>query len=185
MHGTPVQLLNQQLKSIGIENKLIRLPHSPSMEVYEKQMSDMMDDLKKEGFSHAAFGDIFLEDLKKYREMKMQNLDFKCVFPIWKKNTTKLIHKFIELGFKAVVVAANDQLGSDFLGREIDKAFLDDLPVDIDPCGENGEFHTFCYDGPIFQQPVNFRLGEKVKRSYPNPSGEGSVHFWFIDLLED
>ncbi|WP_420577924.1 ATP-binding protein [Ekhidna sp.] len=183
MHGTPISLVKAQLGSIGLPHSFIELPESPSMKVYEKCMEDKLLKLKDQGMTHAAFGDIFLEDLKKYREEEMKKVHLECLFPIWKKDTTQLIHEFIEQGFKAVTVCVNDQLGEDFLGREIDDEFLKDLPPSIDPCGENGEFHTFCYDGPVFKQPIDFKLGEKVKRSYPNPSRDGEVYFWFIDLL--
>lgn len=183
MHGTPHTLLQKQFESLGINHRLIRLPQSASMEVYEQKMKEAMLSLAKEGFSYAAFGDIFLEDLKVYREKEMKTYGFKTVFPLWKKNTTTLLEEFISLGFKAVIVSANEQLGEHFLGRTIDQSFLEDLPKGIDPCGENGEFHTFCYDGPIFKKPVSFQLGEKIKRSYPNPSGQGEVNFWFQDLM--
>lgn len=184
MHGTPLKLLERQVESIGIDHRLIELPQSPSMDEYEQQMKTAMLRLRQEGYTHAAFGDIFLEDLKSYREKEMESLGFQSVFPLWKKDTRALIKQFIDLGFKAVIVCANDQLGEKFLGRTIDQSFLDDLPSGIDPCGENGEFHTFCYDGPIFKTPIQFHLGEKIKRTYPNPSGEDSVDFWFIDLVE-
>ncbi|WP_425391909.1 ATP-binding protein [Ekhidna sp.] len=183
MHGTPIGLVKAQLESIGVPHSFIELPESPSMEVYEKCMEYKLSELKDHGITHAAFGDIFLEDLKKYREKEMGKIGFDCLFPIWEKNTTQLIHEFINTGFKAVTICVNDQLGEDFLGREIDDEFLKDLPSSIDPCGENGEFHTFCYEGPIFKQPVNYKLGEKVKRSYPNPSVKGEVDFWFQDLI--
>lgn len=184
MHGTPVSLLEKQVASLNIDHSIIKLPESATMEVYESQMKNTMIPLSNGGFTHAAFGDIFLEDLKKYREREMKSFGFETVFPLWKKNTTELIFEFIELGFKSVVVSANDQLGKQFLGRTIDRSFVEELPENIDPCGENGEFHTFCYDGPIFAKPIKFNLGDKIKRSYPNPVGEGSIDFWFIDLVE-
>lgn len=184
MHGTPISLLQKQIEAIGLTHSMIELPENPSMEEYEKCMGEAMNKLHQQGFRFASFGDIFLEDLKAYREREMESLDFKTIFPLWKKDTKSLITEFIRLGFKAVVVCANDAMGEQFLGRTIDQAFVDELPVGIDPCGENGEFHTFCYDGPIFRQPVPFGFGKKIKRSYPNPSGDGSVEFWFIDLNE-
>ncbi|WP_462250506.1 Dph6-related ATP pyrophosphatase [Ekhidna sp.] len=183
MRGTPLTLLKKQVKEIGIELNTINLPRSPSMEDYEQYMRDAMHSLKSSGFTHAAFGDIFLEDLKNYREKEMAKFGLDTVFPIWEKDTKSLLEEFIALGFKAVIVSANARLGEEFLGRTIDNDFIKDLPSDIDPCGENGEFHTFCYDGPIFNKAVKFRLGEKIKRSYPNPTGDGTVDFWFIDLL--
>lgn len=183
MHGTPIRLLKKQLESIGLSFSFIELPESPSMEVYEKCMEDSLSKLKAQSINYAAFGDIFLEDLKNYRENEMKKLGFDCLFPIWKRDTRDLLHNFIDFGFKAITVCVNDVLGEDFLGREIDAEFINNLPSSVDPCGENGEFHTFCYDGPIFKDPVNFNLGEKVKRSYPNPAGDGEVNFWFVDLV--
>ncbi|MEO9484460.1 MAG: diphthine--ammonia ligase [Ekhidna sp.] len=183
MHGTPQALLEKQVESLGIDHDVIKLSQSASMEAYEQQMKESMNQLSSKGFTQSAFGDIFLEDLKSYREKEMNRFGFKTVFPLWKKNTSILIDEFLSLGFKAVIVCANDRLGERFLGRTIDQSFIEDLPVGIDPCGEHGEFHTFCYDGPIFKKPISFRLGEKTKRSYPNPSGDGEVDFWFQDLL--
>lgn len=184
MHGTPVSLLKEQLRSLGLPYSLVELPESPSMEAYEVQIGNIMSSLKSNGIIYSAYGDIFLEDLKIYREKEMKKIGLECLFPIWKRSTTELIKEFIDLGFKAKIVCANDQLGTDFLGREIDYSFLSDLPVNIDPCGENGEFHTFCYDGPLFNSPIHFDLGEKVKRSYPNPVGDGTTDFWFVDLIQ-
>lgn len=183
MHGTPLTLLRKQFEAIGIPYRLVQLPESPSMEVYENEIRFCMYSLKQQGVTHAAFGDIFLNDLKVYREETMKTYGLASVFPLWRRNTRNLLHEFIELGFKAVVVCANEQMGRDFVGRRIDASFIADLPNDIDPCGENGEFHTFCYDGPIFEHPIAFDMGEKVQKPYPNPAGNGVVNFWFMDLI--
>jgi len=123
----------------------------------------------------------------------MQKLGFETVFPIWKEDTTDLIHQFIDDGFKAVTVCVKDDpLEKDFVGRVIDKSFIDELPKQVDPCGENGEFHTFVYDGPIFSSPIPFKKGDIVYREYDSPSQpDGDVHqpenskmgFWFCDLM--
>ncbi len=183
MHGTPISLLKKQLLETELPYSFIELPESPTMSQYEKLISENMHHVKRKGITHSAFGDIFLEDLKTYRENEMLGIGMKCHFPLWMKNTTDLIQEFIALGFKAKIVCANDLLGPDFLGREIDADFIKDLPKNVDPCGENGEFHTFCYDGPIFKNAISFELGEKIKREYPDPKGGKSVNFWFIDLL--
>ena len=141
--------------------------------------------LKKEGYTHCGFGDIFLEDLRAYREQQLKGIQ--CHFPLWQQNTTALMHQFISLGFKAVVVCLNSALlDPSFLGRELDAAFLEDLPGTVDPCGENGEFHTFCYDGPIFTHPVSFQLGEAVYKEYQLKDGDTSkaAGYWFVDILE-
>ena len=182
MHGLRVILLQQQLNAIGIPNGVIELPEHPTNEEYEKLMRKKVQQLKTEGFEHAAFGDIFLEDLKEYREQRLLKLNIKALFPLWKKDTKQLIHEFIDLGFKTVVVCVNAALlDKSFAGRTIDRDFLNDLPEDVDPCGENGEFHTFCYDGPIFKYPVKFSIGETVFREYQH--GQMKSGFWFCDLL--
>jgi uncharacterized protein (TIGR00290 family) len=183
MHGLRNELLFDQVKSIGIPSELIQLPESPSMEEYGQLMQEKVDELKVAGYTHSAFGDIFLEDLRKYREEQLS--DFSCVFPLWKRDTKALIQEFMDLGFKAITVCVNAELLDEtFVGREIDQSFIDDLPDSVDPCGENGEFHTFCYDGPIFDYPISFERGEKIYRGYPKPgSPDEETGFWFIDLM--
>lgn len=167
MHGVKKELLVQQAEKIGLPLVISELSAETSMEEYNQKMKQATDSLIKEGYSHSVFGDIFLEDLKQYREDQLRSVGLKAVFPLWKKDTGKLIQEFIELGFKAVVVCTNSKyLDDSFCGRLIDSQFLKDLPQDVDPCGENGEFHTFVFDGPIFNEPVHFEVGEKVKRSY-------------------
>lgn len=186
MHGLRRSLLQQQAQSIGLPLRMVEMPQQATMDEYNRVMSQAMSKLTEEGYTHCAFGDIFLEDLRAYREKELQAFDIVPQFPLWKCNTRELIEEFLSLGFRAVVLCANAQLlDESFVGREIDERFLDDLPASVDPCGENGEFHTFCFDGPIFSHPIEFSQGEKVLRTYPSPSGkEGeSVGFWFLDLL--
>lgn len=184
MHGLRVELLQQQLNAISIPNGTVELPEHPTNAEYEKLMGEKVDQLKANGFECAAFGDIFLEDLKKYREQQLQALNIKTVFPLWKKDTKQLINEFIDLGFKAVVVCVNAVLlDKSFSGRLIDKDFISDLPKEIDPCGENGEFHTFCFDGSVFKHPVKFAIGETVFKEYQN--GGMKSGFWFCDLLTE
>ncbi len=155
------------------------------MEVYNDLMNQALNKFQNEGFTHCGFGDIFLEDLRTYREDQLKPFGISSSFPLWKRNTTELIIEFLALGFKAITVCIkSDLLDESFIGREIDESFLKDLPKNVDPCGENWEFHTFCYDGPIFTHPVKFRKGEKVLREYPNPEKkDDSIGFWFIDLV--
>lgn len=183
MHGVRESLLIAQAESIGIPLHQVRLPESPDMAVYESHMSKHMDIMKQEGLTFAAFGDIFLEDLRKYREDKLGEIGLNAVFPLWKRDTTELIRTFIGLGYKTIVVCAQEGLEG-FCGRVIDESFLNDLPEGIDPCGENGEFHTFVFDGPIFSSPVSFLLGEKVYRTFPAPSGstDKPQGYWYVDL---
>lgn len=182
MHGLSVELLQQQFDAIGIPNGIIQLPDQPSNDEYERLMDEKVKQLKAEGFEYSAFGDILLEDLKKYRQQQLEPFGIKTVFPLWQKDTHQLMEEFIALGFKTIVVCVNsDLLDSSFTGRIIDKQFLDDLPKEVDPCGENGEFHTFCFDAPYFNNPIEFEIGETVYREYTH--GESKSRFWFCDLL--
>lgn len=181
MHGVRAALLEQQVKAIGIPNGIVELPEHTTNATYEKRMSDMLQPLKAQGYEYAAFGDILLEDLRQYREQQLSAFDIRAVFPLWKRDTKQLIREFIGLGFKAIVVCVDAALlDPSFTGRVIDSEFIHDLPAGVDPCGENGEFHTFCYDAPFFKNPVPFSIGETVFRKYNDEQGSG---FWFCDLL--
>ncbi len=196
MHGVRRELLHLQAKAIGLPVKEILLPEMPDMATYDRVMKENLEQLQLDGVQCSIFGDIFLEDLRKYREDRLAEAGLIGHFPLWKKDTTALIHEFIDLGFKTVVVCAKSELLSDeFVGRVIDRDFLKDLPKQVDPCGENGEFHTFVYDGPIFKEPVAFELGEKVFKTYIAPKGkedtcfssdkapQPQAGFHYIDLL--
>lgn len=197
MHGVRVELLEQQAESIGIPLKIMQIPEMPTMEVYENVMQKTLEKLKEKGITHSVFGDIFLEDLRKYREDKLATMGFEGVFPIWKIPTHDLIQEFISLGFKTIVVCVNEKyLDKSFVGRIIDQQFIDDLPENVDVCGENGEFHTFSFDGPIFNKPIDFEIGEIVYRKYEKPKQDSSntacdtddttaydFGFWYCDLI--
>lgn len=190
MHGIRRALLEQQVKALGIPSSTLELPEEPSMEEYENTMRNALEKLRADGFTRAAFGDIFLEDLRSYRETQLKKLDIVANFPLWQRNTKELIEEFLDLGFKAILVCTKSELlDASFVGREIDRKFLHELPPEVDPCGENGEFHTFCYDGPIFNTPVEFTLGEKIYREYKAPKqddvheNEKTMGFWFCDIL--
>jgi len=190
MHGVRQELLEQQAESIGLPLQKILLPEEPSMQEYEQQMNENLLTLKSENFTHAIFGDIFLEDLKNYREKQLATLGLNAVFPIWKRDSIELIHEFIDLGFQTILVCIKaNLLPKEFAGRIIDNEFLKDLPKKVDPCGENGEFHTFVFDGPIFSKPINFIKGEVVYKEYAAPKtnngteGQGHLGFYFQDLL--
>ncbi len=153
-------------------------------------MRAVIDKLVNNGYKDCAFGDIFLEDLRAYREKQLAQMNITGHFPLWKRDTKELLNEFLGLGFKSIVICAKSELlDSSFVGRVIDQDFINDLPENVDPCGENGEFHTFCYDGPIFNEAVNFTVGEKVFRAYNNPqkdeqhSNEDKIGFWFCDLV--
>ncbi|MBE0423663.1 MAG: diphthine--ammonia ligase [Lutibacter sp.] len=195
MHGVRNELLYAQGKSIGIPIKEIRLPEMPSMLAYDETMKTVLLELKKKEITHSIFGDIFLEDLRTYRENKLKEVGLKAHFPLWKRNTTEIVHEFIDLGFKTVVVCVKAELlGEDFTGRIIDRDFLKDLPKNVDPCGENGEFHTFVFDGPIFKKPIAYTLGEKIYKEYEAPKNKEDncflsamdkkpAGFYFCDLI--
>ncbi|MBD0832279.1 adenine nucleotide alpha hydrolase [Aestuariibaculum sediminum] len=190
MHGLRTELLKAQTDAIGINASLIELPEMPDMATYEMKMLETVIRLKQDGFTHTAFGDIFLEDLKAYREEQLSKQNISAIFPLWKKDTNKLINEFLDLGFKTVVVCANSKyFNEDVVGTVIDKKFIANLPKNVDPCGENGEFHTFCFDGPIFKNPIPFTIGEKVYREYENPNNDNSVctndpyGVWYCDLI--
>jgi uncharacterized protein (TIGR00290 family) len=194
MHGVRRSLLETQSLSLGIPLQTIELPEQPDMNEYEKAMMNKVNDLKKSGCTHAIFGDIFLEDLRKYREGKLEEAGIQCLFPLWKVDTAETVQQFIALGFKAIIVCINEQfLSRDFCGRMIDESFLADLPAHVDPCGENGEFHSFVFEGPLFRQPIAFSKGDIVYKKYKAPQNTvDHVHaapesnqygFYFCDLL--
>ncbi|WP_106914430.1 Dph6-related ATP pyrophosphatase [Chryseobacterium aurantiacum] len=189
MHGVHVSLLEKQAESLGIPLIKMELPKEPSMEEYQQIMSKTMSEIQAQGITYSIFGDIFLEDLRKYRENQLKAIGMQAVFPLWKKDTLNLIHEFLNLGFKTIVTCVNgNYLDKTFAGRIIDQQFIDDLPDNVDPCGENGEFHTFTFDGPIFKNPIDFEIGEIVKKTYPKPKAnpedqDEEYLFWFCDLV--
>lgn len=196
MHGVRTELLEKQAESLKLPLHKMEIPEMPSMEIYEEIMKKTLEDFKNEGVTHSIFGDIFLEDLRKYREDKLRTIGFEGVFPLWKIDTQELIHEFLDLGFKTIVTCVNEKfLDKSFVGRVIDKQFINDLPDNVDVCGENGEFHTFTFDGPIFSKPIEFEIGEIVHRKYEKPKSTVSnsacdtddtsfdYGFWYCDLI--
>jgi uncharacterized protein (TIGR00290 family) len=194
MHGVRRVLLEEQCRSIGIALKTVELPEMPGMQDYERLMQEAVVSLKQEGYTTAIFGDIFLEDLRKYRESKLAGAGVQTLFPLWAVPTRQLMEEFLASGFRAVVVCVNEQyLSADFCGRLIDESFVRDLPANVDICGENGEYHSFVFDGPVFRYPVPFQKGEVVRRTYPVPKNAGDActlsvqeaeyGFHFCDLL--
>lgn len=198
MHGVRVALLEAQAKSIGLPLHKLEIPEMPTMEIYDEVMKNKMLELQSAGVTHSVFGDIFLEDLRKYREEKLAVAGIEGIFPLWKKDTSALIQEFLSLGFKTIVTCVNERyLDQSFVGRIIDEQFIKDLPDNVDVCGENGEFHTFTFDGPIFSQPIAFEIGEIVHRKYERPKTENSntacnnnadttafdYGFWYCDLI--
>lgn len=191
MHGVREELLDMQAAAIGIPLIKIRLSEATNHD-YEKQMETTLLKAKSEGIEYVIFGDIFLEDLRQYRETNLAKINMKAMFPLWKQNTSELLRNFVEEGFKTVVCCTNDGfLGEEWAGKEIDAEFADRLPANVDPCGENGEYHTFCYDGPLFRKKIEFETGEKIYRplqiqtddNCTLPANKITQGFWYCDLL--
>jgi uncharacterized protein (TIGR00290 family) len=191
MHGVREELIEAQANSTGIPLLKVYVYEADNAE-YERQMTETLLKVKAEGINTVAFGDIFLEDLRQYREDKMKSIGMHCIFPIWKKDTQWLVKDFIEKGFKTITCCINDgYLDESWCGRIIDSTFVAELPPTVDPCGENGEFHSFCYEAPIFQQKINIGIGEKTykelllkTKDHPTPVKDvGTKGFWYCDLL--
>lgn len=159
MHGIKKELIEAQAKSLNIPLKISYLPSDNSNKSYDQVMSEYADYCKSKDIKTIAFGDIFLEDLRKYREEKMAEAGMKCIFPLWKKPTKEVVNEFLDLGYQTKICAGDaSKLKKEMIGQSINHQFLKDLPKDIDPCGENGEFHTFVYDGPLFQNPIEIKV---------------------------
>jgi len=167
-------LLERQAESIGLPLQAVLIPPQCINVIYEERMKQALTENLARGVRRVAFGDIFLEDLRVYRERNLALVGMEALFPIWKRDTRELARDFLRQGFRAITVCVDPRvLDPSFAGRELDESFFADLPPGVDPCGENGEFHTFVFDAPIFQQPIPIRVGEKVMRD----------GFCFSDLL--
>src|SRR4030043_463912 len=174
MHGVREILLERQVESAELPLRKVYIPANCTNEIYADIMEKEMNLLKGENVCTVAFGDIFLQDVRDYRENNLRKIGMKAVFPLWSKNSGEIVTSFINLGFKAVVTTVDPRkLSPDFCGRIIDRQFLKDLPEKVDPAGENGEFHSFVFEGPIFKSPIRFSIGERVMRD----------SFYFCDLL--
>ena len=174
MHGVRRILLERQAASLGLPLHQILISKGATNEEYESKMGEAFSAYREKGVDAVAFGDLFLEDIRAYRQRLLAKHDMAGLYPIWGRNTSHLIREFLDSGFKTVVVCVDPaQLDPSFVGRVIDAEFLADLPAHVDPCGENGEFHTFVFDGPSFKDPIRFNVGEIVCRD----------SFWFCDLL--
>ena len=174
MHGVRRQLLREQADAIGVPLTEIVVPPQSSNAIYEREMGKAFSQLHANGIRRVAFGDIFLEDLRDYRERQLATWNLKGLFPLWQQPTAELARAFIRAGFRAITVCVNSAaLDAAFAGRPFDEAFLADLHANIDPCGENGEFHTFVFDGPIFSRPIAVSRGVAVERD----------GFVFFDLI--
>ncbi|MDO8577934.1 MAG: diphthine--ammonia ligase [Dehalococcoidales bacterium] len=175
MHGVRCSLLRQQARNMGMPLCEISISRICSNEEYEAKMAAALTGFKKDGVSSVVFGDIFLEDLRCYREENLARLGMKAIFPIWRRDTTELARSLVPSGFQAITACVDTRkLDKSFAGRLIDEQFLNDLPEGVDPCGENGEYHSFVFDGPIFKSKILFSTGEKVLRD---------SFFCFCDLV--
>jgi uncharacterized protein (TIGR00290 family) len=165
IHDVRRVLLEQQANALRIPLEELFILKGASNAEYETALLKTLKRHRGNGVSSVVFGDLFLEDIRKYREHLLAKAGLKGVFPLWQKDTRKLAHTFINLGFKAVITSVDSRvLRKDFAGREYTETFLLDLPAGVDPCGENGEFHTFVYNGPIFSEKVDFKKGELTLR---------------------
>jgi uncharacterized protein (TIGR00290 family) len=174
MHGVRRELLRMQSEALGIPLVEVRIPPACINEVYESRMAQALHSPLLSGVDAVAFGDLFLADIRAYRESRLSAAGKRALFPLWKRDTATLAREFIAAGFRAILVCVDPRkLDRSFAGREFDEQLLEDLPASVDPCGENGEFHTFVYAGPIFTEPIACETGEVVER-------EGFV---FCDVL--
>jgi uncharacterized protein (TIGR00290 family) len=165
MHGVRRELLRAQAEALGRDLQEILLPKDCTDEEYARRMENALRPNLHGGISKVAFGDLFLEDVRRYRVDRLGLIGMGAVFPLWGLDTAELAHAFVERGFRSMVVCVDTQaLDASFAGREFDESFLSDLPPEVDPCGENGEFHSFVFDGPIFRKSLRIARGESVRR---------------------
>jgi Predicted ATPases of PP-loop superfamily len=165
MHAVRRELVEAQAEAAGLPLWAIDLPYPCSNEDYESRMQQLLARARAEGITHIAFGDLFLEDVRAYRERMMSGSGIDPLFPLWGMNTRALAEEMLRAGLRAIIVTVDPrQLSASFAARPFDALFLKDLPASVDPCGERGEFHTFCFAGPMFRHPIPFRPGQTVTR---------------------
>jgi uncharacterized protein (TIGR00290 family) len=179
MHGIRSELIQLQTDVLGIPLKKVALPEDCSNRDYAEIMTKTLEEYKNQGIKSMVFADIFLEDVRKYREENLKTAGFKGHWPLWKQESSKIARKFLIEGFKAITVCVDgEKLDRSFVGRKLDHKFLNELPQDVDPCGENGEYHTFVWDGPIFDHPIQVEKGEVIQRKI------GDKTFYYCDIFE-
>lgn len=165
MHGVRLELLLQQAQAVGLPLETIEIPWPCSNDAYAAIMTDFVAKAKQAGITHFAFGDLFLQDIRRYREEKLAGSGIEALFPLWNSNTPELAQAMIAGGLRTVITCLDPKRMPEALaGHEFNQAFLDALPKGVDPCGENGEFHSFAFDGPMFHTPVALQAGEVVTR---------------------
>lgn len=176
MHGVRRVLLERQAASLGLPLHEVFITKDATNQEYEAKTEEAFSAYRDQGIDRVVFGDLFLEDIRAYRDQFLARHNMRGLYPVWLRDTTEFIKEFISLGFKAVITCVDGKvLDSSFAGMMIDENFLSALPTNVDPCGENGEFHTFVFDGPSFKEAVRFSIGERVERD----------SFWFCDLLPE
>ncbi len=184
MHGLRRELLRQQARATGIELIEVMLPDSPSMREYEEELNKVLDRLRAEGITHSIFGDIFLADLREYREKQLEKKDITGVFPLWNTPTNEVMDEFLSSGFGAITICTDaSKLDKSFCGRELNAAFIRDLPGHVDVCGENGEFHTFVHTAPFFSKNIEFTIADTILRELPGPDQTTPGRFYYCDIL--
>lgn len=185
IHGIPLKLLLKQAESIGIPLYTVLL--SKDKKSYEEGMTEAITHFKNRGVSHFIFGDIFLADVKSYRESKLNPLGIEVVEPLWGKTSVEIMNDFLRSGIKTkIIVTQADKLDQTFIGREIDNEFTKSLPGGIDPCGENGEYHTFSYDGGFFKSKIDFEISKANRISYELKMSTGemkSFEYWQAEIV--
>lgn len=161
MHGVRRNLIERQAAALGLPLSTVELPDAPSNAEYEARTEAALAPFQAQGVAHIVYGDLFLADIRAYRDAHLARIGMCGVYPLWERDTAALIRKFIAAGFRAIVTCVDtSQLDESFAGRELDETFLRDLPAGVDPCGENGEFHTFVYAGPLFREPLSVTIGD-------------------------
>lgn len=177
MHGVRRELVLAQAEAAGLPLRIVWIPQQADNALYEARMAEALAEFESAGVGSIAFGDLFLEDLKKYRQDKLAAAGMAAVFPIWKRDTHQLARQMVAEGFRAVITCVDtEKLDARFAGLDYDLDLLADLPAGVDPCGENGEFHSFCWAGPIYSNPLDIRRGEVVLRD---------ERFNFCDVLSE
>jgi uncharacterized protein (TIGR00290 family) len=165
MHAVRESLLEVQAQAVGLPLVKVPIPSPCPNSTYEQVIAEAMQRARAEGIRHVAFGDLFLEDIRKYREEKLTACGMQPLFPIWRKDTPQLAKEMVDAGLRAYLTCVDPKkLEASFAGRTFDSALLADLPPEVDPCGENGEFHTYACAGPMFRAPISVEVGEVVER---------------------
>ena len=184
-HGVHQSLIQAQAKSIGIPLKLLALPQDQTNKSYEKMLDDYYGELKTKGIFHIGLGDIYLDDLKSYREELLSKNQMTGIYPLWKEDTYELANRFVANNFKSIIcAAAPGKFADPITGTLFDSGFVKNLPEDVDPCGENGEFHSFTYDGPIFKDLIKLDLGDRVYQTYQHGHEKTTIEFIELSLNE-